>query len=210
MKAPLHLIDHPLVQHKLGLLRRKETSSLQFRELMLEIAALMAFEVTRDLPLHSVEIESPLERTWVPHLAGKKPALVSVLRAGNALLDGMLRVMPAARVGHIGLYRDPDTLQAHHYYLKLPSDLPQRDVFVLDPMLATGNSAVAALRTVQAAQPRSLSLVCLVASPEGVAQVQSHFPSVPIYTAAVDRELNAHGYILPGLGDAGDRYHGTH
>jgi uracil phosphoribosyltransferase len=207
--AALTVVDHPLVQHKLSLLRDRATSTAGFRRLMHEISLLLAYEATRELPLVEITIDTPLERAKLPVLAGKKLCLVSILRAGNGLLDGMLELVPTARVGHIGLYRDPDTLQAIEYYLKLPDDLPERDVILVDPMLATGNSAVAAIARLKELEARSIKFVCLVAAPEGVAQVHRRFPEVTIVTAALDRCLNDHGYILPGLGDAGDRLFGT-
>jgi uracil phosphoribosyltransferase len=205
----LTVVDHPLVRHKLSLMRDAETSTGKFRGLMREVSLLLAYEVTRDLPLEEVEITTPLERARLPVLAGKKLCLVSILRAGNGILDGMLELLPSARVGHIGLYRDPRTLAAIEYYLKLPDDLPERDVILVDPMLATGNSAVAAISRLKEMRARSIRFVCLVAAPEGVANIARIFPDVPIVTAALDRELNSHGYILPGLGDAGDRLFGT-
>ena len=210
LKSPdLRIVDHPLVQHKLSLMRAQETPTGAFRQLMREVGLLLGYEATRDLPLAEAEIETPLERARLPVLAGKKLCLVSILRAGNGLLDGILELVPSARVGHIGLYRDPRTLQAIEYYLKLPDDLPERDVILVDPMLATGNSAVAAISRMIELSARSVKLVCLVAAPEGVAQLHGVFPEVPIITAALDRCLNEHGYILPGLGDAGDRLFGT-
>ena len=203
------LVDHPLVRHKLSLMRERETSTSKFRQLMREISLLLGYEATRDLALEETDIETPLEHTRAPVLAGKKLCLVSILRAGNGILDGMLDLVPAARVGHIGIYREPRTLQAIEYYLKLPDDLPERDVILLDPMLATANSAVAAISRLVEARARSIKFVCLVAAPEGVAKVSSVFPEVPIVAAALDRCLDAHGYILPGLGDAGDRLFGT-
>jgi uracil phosphoribosyltransferase len=205
----LHLIDHPLVQHKLTLMRQKDLSSKGFRQLLNEISMLMAYEVLRDIPLHEVEIETPLEAATGTVIDGKKLVFVSILRAGNGILDGMLSVVPNARVGHIGLYRDPKTLVAVEYYFKLPSDLAERDVVVVDPMLATGNSAVAAIDRVKEHRPRSIKFVCLLTCPEGVAAVQEAHPEVTIYTAALDRALDDHGYIVPGLGDAGDRIFGT-
>jgi uracil phosphoribosyltransferase len=205
----LSVVDHPLVQHKLALMRASETSTSKFRQLMREISLLLGYEATRDLAVEDREIETPLERARVPVLAGKKLCLVSILRAGNGILDGMLDLVPSARVGHIGIYREPRTLQAVEYYLKLPDDLPERDVILLDPMLATGNSAVAAISRLVELRARSIKLVCLVAAPEGVENVHRVFPEVPIVTAALDRCLNDHGYILPGLGDAGDRLFGT-
>ncbi len=209
MNAQVHLIEHPLVQHKLTLMRRQETSTQQFRQLIHELSVLLAYEVTRDMPMQAMEIETPLERTTGRVIDGKKIVLASILRAGNGFLDGMLQVLPSARVGHIGLYRDPDTLQAVEYYFKMPSGMEERDVIVLDPMLATGHSAVAAVNRLKACKPRSLRFVCLVTCPEGLATFHRHHPDVPIYTPAVDRGLNEHGYIVPGLGDAGDRIFGT-
>ncbi len=203
------IVDHPLVRHKLSLMRARDTSTSKFRQLMREISLLLGYEATRDLALEETEIETPLERARAPVLAGKKLCLVSILRAGNGILDGMLDLVPAARVGHIGIYREPRTLQAIEYYLKLPDDLPERDVILLDPMLATGNSAVAAISRLVEARARSIKFVCLVAAPEGIEKVHRIFPGVAIVTAAVDRCLNEHGYILPGLGDAGDRLFGT-
>ncbi len=209
MPPNLTIVDHPLVQHKLSLMRDRDTPTGMFRQLMREVGLLLGYEATRDLPLGEAEIETPLERARLPVLAGKKLCLVSILRAGNGLLDGMLELMPSARVGHIGLYRDPATLAAIQYYAKLPDDLAERDVILVDPMLATGNSAVAALARLNGLQARSIKFVCLVAAPEGVAQVANAYPNLPILTAALDRCLNEHGYILPGLGDAGDRLFGT-
>ena len=207
--STLHLISHPLVQHKLTLMRQKDASTNSFRRLLDELSTLMAYEVTRDMPLQDVEIETPLETMTGQMIDGKKLVLVSILRAGDGFLDGMLRVVPGARVGHIGLYRDPDTLQPVEYYFKMPSEMSERDVVVVDPMLATGNSAVAAVARIKQLNPKSIKFVCLLAAPEGVAVMQAAHPDVDIYTAAVDRELNDHGYILPGLGDAGDRIFGT-
>jgi len=205
----VHLIDHPLVQHKLALMRQKSASTHSFRHLLGELSTLMAYEVTRDMPLHDVEIETPLEKTTGRMIDGKKLVFVPILRAGLGILDGMLNVVPGARVGHIGLYRDPKTLEAVQYYFKMPSNMEERDVIVVDPMLATGHSAVAALDRLKALKPRSIKFVCLLTCPEGLATVHKAHPGVPIYTAAIDRELNDHGYILPGLGDAGDRIFGT-
>jgi uracil phosphoribosyltransferase len=209
MSRDLHIIDHPLVQHKLTLMRRRDTSTKSFRSLVNEISTLLAYELTRDMPMQTVEIETPLEKTTGRLIDGKKIVLASILRAGNGFLDGMLDVLPAARVGHIGLYRDPATLQAVEYYFKMPGDMQERDVIVLDPMLATGNSAVAAVNRLKQTAPRSIRFVCLVACPEGIAHFHDQHPDVPIYTPAVDRGLNEHGYIVPGLGDAGDRIFGT-
>src|SRR4029077_10371193 len=205
----LTIVDHPLVQHKLSLMRKRDTSTSKFRLLMREISLLLAYEATRDLALEETEIETPLEPARVPVLAGKKVCLVSILRAGNGILDGMLDLVPSARVGHIGIYREPRTLQAIEYYLKLPDDLPDRDVIMLDPMLATGNSAVAAISPLVEMRARSIKFLCLVAAPEGIEKLHAVFPGVAIVTASVDRSLNDHGYILPGLGDAGDRLFGT-
>ena len=207
--STLHLISHPLVQHKLTLMRQKDASTNSFRRLLDELSTLMAYEVTRDMPLQDVEIETPLETMTGQMIDGKKLVLVSILRAGDGFLDGMLRVVPGARVGHIGLYRDPDTLQPVEYYFKMPSEMSERDVVVVDPMLATGNSAAAAVARIKQLSPKSIKFVCLLAAPEGVAVMQAAHPDVGICTAAVDRELNDHGYILPGLGDAGDRIFGT-
>lgn len=205
----LHLIDHPLVQHKLTLMRQKEVSTNGFRQLLNEISMLMTYEVLRDIPMHEIEIDTPLEATTGLVIDGKKLVFVSILRAGSGILDGMLSVVPSARVGHIGLYRDPKTLGAVEYYFKLPSDLDERDVVVVDPMLATGNSAVAAVDRIKEHRPRSIKFVCLLTCPEGVAAMQAAHPEVPIYTAALDRGLDEQGYIVPGLGDAGDRIFGT-
>jgi uracil phosphoribosyltransferase len=209
MSRDVHVIDHPLVQHKLTLMRRKDTSTKSFRELVHELSALLAYELTRDMPMQQIEIETPLEKMMSPVIDGKKIVLASILRAGNGFLDGMLQVLPGARVGHIGLYRDPATLQAVEYYFKMPSGMEERDVIVLDPMLATGNSAVAAVDRLKATQPRSIRFVCLVTCPQGIKTFHDAHPDVPIYTPAVDRGLNEHGYIVPGLGDAGDRIFGT-
>jgi len=205
----VHLIDHPLVQHKLTLMRRKDASTNSFRRLLNELSMLMAYEVTRDMPMQEVEIETPLEATTGKVIDGKKLVLVSILRAGNGILEGMLSVVPGARVGHIGLYRDPKTLTAVEYYFKMPGEMQDRDIIVVDPMLATGNSAIAAVERMKEMAPKSIKFVCLLACPEGIKALQTAHPDVPIYTAAIDRELNSHGYILPGLGDAGDRIFGT-
>ena len=205
----LHLIDHPLVQHKLTLMRRKDASTSTFRTLLNELSSLMAYEVTRDMPLQDVQIETPLEPMTGRMIDGKKLVLVSILRAGNGILEGMLSVVPGARVGHIGLYRDPATLQAVEYYFKMPGDMAERDIIVVDPMLATGNSAIAAIDRLKRLKPKSIKFVCLLTCPEGIAALQLAHPDVPLYTAAIDRQLNDHGYILPGLGDAGDRIFGT-
>ncbi len=207
--ANVHLIDHPLVQHKLTLMRMRDASTNSFRRLLNELAMLMAYEVTRTMPTSEIEIETPLEKMKARVIDGKKLVFVSILRAGNGILEGMLEVVPGARVGHIGLYRDPNTLAAVEYYFKMPQDMHERDVVVVDPMLATGNSAIAAISRVKGLSPRSIKFVCLLTCPEGIAAMSAAHPDVPIYTAAIDRELNDHGYILPGLGDAGDRIFGT-
>ena len=205
----VHLVDHPLVQHKLTLMRRKDASTNTFRRLLNELASLMAYEVTRDMPTHDVEIETPLETMQSKMIDGKKLVFVSILRAGNGILEGMLNVVPGARVGHVGLYRDPKTLVAVEYYFKMPHDMHERDIVVVDPMLATGNSAIAAVDRLKELSPKSIKFVCLLTCPEGINALQKAHPDVPIYTAAIDRQLNDHGYILPGLGDAGDRIFGT-
>ncbi len=202
-------IRHPLVQHKLGLMRKRDTSTSEFRSLLAEISMLLAYEVTHDLPTHEVAAETPVASTTIRLLDGKKIVLVSILRAGNGLLDGMLRILPSARVGHVGLFRDPETLQAVEYYFKVPHEMTERDVVVLDPMLATGNSAIAAVRRLRATRPRSIRFVCLLTCPEGLAAFHRVHPDVPVFTAAIDSHLNEHGYIVPGLGDAGDRLFGT-
>ncbi len=209
MNNNVHVITHPLVQHKLTLMRNKEASTNSFRRLLNELSMLMAYEVTRDMPVHQVQIETPLETMDAPMIDGKKLVFVSILRAGTGILDGMLNVVPGARVGHIGRYRDPKTLQAVEYYFKMPQAMADRDVIVVDPMLATGNSAAAAVTRLKQLGPRSIKFVCLLTCPEGVATLQAAHPDVPIYTAAIDRALNDHGYIMPGLGDAGDRMFGT-
>ncbi|HET9822169.1 MAG TPA: uracil phosphoribosyltransferase [Burkholderiaceae bacterium] len=205
----LHLLSHPLIQHKLTLMREKDRSTSGFRRLLYEIGMLMAYELTRDMPTQTIEIETPLERMLSPVIDGKKTVLVPILRAGLGLVDGMLEVVPGARVGHIGLYRDKATLQAIEYYFKMPEHMDERDAIVLDPMLATGHSAVAAVTRLKALRPRSIRFACLLAAPEGLACFHAAHPDVPLYTCAVDRQLNDHGYILPGLGDAGDRIFGT-
>ena len=205
----VHHLTHPLIQHKLTLMREKGRSTSSFRRLMNEVSMLMAYEVTRDMPTQMIEIETPLEKTMAPTIDGKKIALVAILRAGVGFLDGMLEIIPGARVGHIGLYRDPKTLVAVEYYFKMPQDMHERDAIVLDPMLATGNSAAAAVERLKETHPRSIRFVSLLAAPEGLARFHQAHPDVPVYTAAIDRELSDHGYILPGLGDAGDRLFGT-
>lgn len=205
----VHLIDHPLVQHKLTLMRKKEASTNSFRSLLNELSSLMAYEVTRDMATQDVQIETPLEVMQAKMIDGKKLVFVSILRAGNGILDGMLNVVPGARVGHIGLYRDHETLQAVEYYFKMPKEMESRDVVVVDPMLATGNSAVAAITRIKQCKPKSIKFMCLLTAPVGINTLHEAHPDVEIYTAAIDRELNEHGYILPGLGDAGDRIFGT-
>ncbi len=207
--ANVVVIDHPLVQHKLTLMRRVETSTNSFRRLLNELSSLMAYEVLRDVPMHEIEINTPLEPMTSRLIDGKKLCLVSILRAGAGILDGFLSVVPSARVGHVGLYRDPKTLVAVEYYFKMPPAMNERDVIVLDPMLATGNSAVAAVERLKEMGPRSMKFVCLLAAPEGLATFHDSHPDVPVFTASIDRQLNDHGYILPGLGDAGDRIFGT-
>lgn len=203
------VIDHPLVQHKLTLMRRKDTSTNDFRRLLTEISTLMAYDVLRDIPMHDVTIETPLETTAAGEIDGKKLVFAAVLRAGAGIADGMLNVVPGARVGHIGLYRDPKTMVVVEYYFKMPSDLDERDVVIVDPLLATGFSAVAAVDRVKEYGPKSIKFVCLVACPEGIAVLHDAHPEVPIYTASVDRELDENGFIRPGLGDVGDRVFGT-
>ncbi|WP_349359349.1 uracil phosphoribosyltransferase [Stappia sp.] len=203
------VIDHPLVQHKLTHMRMKDTSTQGFRRLLREIAVLLAYEVTRDLPMTQIDIETPLQPMSAPIIEGKKLVFASVLRAGNGLLEGMLELVPAARVAHIGLYRDPKTLQPVEYYFKAPEDLHERLVVVVDPMLATANSAIAAVQRLKERGAVNLRMVCLLAAPEGIAKFNEMHPDVPIVTAAIDERLNEKGYILPGLGDAGDRMYGT-
>ena len=205
----VHHLTHPLIQHKLTLMREKDRSASSFRRLLHEIALLMAYELTRDMPTQPKAIETPLEKTTGSTIDGKKTVFVVIMRAGAGLLDGMLEVVPGARVGHIGLYRDPQTLAAVEYYFKMPDHMHERDVIVLDPMLATGHSAAAAVTRLKAVRPRSIRFACLLAAPEGLAHFHGLHPEVPITTCAIDRELNDHGYILPGLGDAGDRIFGT-
>jgi uracil phosphoribosyltransferase len=205
----VHLINHPLVQHKLTLMRKKEASTNSFRRLLGELSSLMAYEVTRDMATQDVEIETPLETMQAKVIDGKKLVFVSILRAGNGILDGVLSVVPGARVGHIGIYRDPATLQAVEYYFKMPKDMHERDIVVVDPMLATGNSASAAITRLKACKPKSIKFLCLLTVPQGINTLHEAHPDVDIFTAAIDRELNDHGYILPGLGDAGDRIFGT-
>jgi uracil phosphoribosyltransferase len=209
MTGTLNVVGHPLIQHKLTQMRRKETETRDFRRLAREIAMLLAYEVTRDRALTTQEIETPLTKMRAPVLAGKEICLVSVLRAGNGILDGMLEILPSARVGFVGLYRDPETLNAIEYYCKLPEDIAERETIIVDPMLATGHSASAAVARIKQAGAKSLKFVCLLAAPEGVKEMQEQHPDVPIFTASLDSHLNDHGYIVPGLGDAGDRLFGT-
>ena len=205
----LTVVTHPLVQHKLSLMRDKGTSTASFRRLLREISLLLAYEVTRELPMTTRRIETPLEEMDAPEIEGKKLALVSILRAGNGLLDGILELIPAARVGFVGLYRDPETLQPVQYYCKLPDHMEDRIAIVVDPMLATGNSSAAAIDLLKKAGANQIRFLCLLAAPEGIARMKEAHPDVPIVTAAVDSHLNDHGYIVPGLGDAGDRMFGT-
>ena len=207
--AQLQVVDHPLVQHKLTLMRQAQRSTKGFRQLLNEIGMLLCYEVTRDLPIELVEIETPMTRMMAPSIAGKKLVLAPILRAGVGFLDGMLELVPSARVAHIGLYRDPETLKAVEYYFKAPTDIAERLTIVMDPMLATANSAIAAIDLLKGRGARDLRFVCLLAAPEGIAKLSAAHPDVGIWTAAVDSHLNDHGYIVPGLGDAGDRMFGT-
>ena len=207
--STFHLVDHPLIQHKLTIMRDKNTSSKDFRQLLDEISMLMGYEITRNLPLEDVEIETPIRKCTMKRIAGKKLAVVPILRAGLGMVDGLLRLVPVARVGHIGLYRDPETHEPVEYYCKMPPDIDERLVIVVDPMLATGGSASDAISMVKKRGATNVLLMCLVAAPEGVAKVQAAHPDVDIYCAALDEKLNDHAYIVPGLGDAGDRIFGT-
>ena len=209
MPGQVVVISHPLVQHKLTLMRSKETSTSTFRNLLREISMLLGYEVCRDMPTTLVPIETPIAPIMAPKLDGKKIVLISILRAGSGILDGMLQLLPSARVGHIGLYRNHETLQAVEYFFKVPGEMGDRDAILLDPMLATGNSAVAAVTRLKAVKPRSIKFVCLLTCPEGIATFHAAHPDVPIYTASIDERLNEVGYIVPGLGDAGDRLFGT-
>jgi uracil phosphoribosyltransferase len=209
MARDVHVIDHPLIQHKLTLMRKKSTSTGSFRRLLHEISMLLAYEVTRDMAVTMETIETPLAQMSAPVLEGKKIVIVSVLRAGDGIREGMMQILPSARVGHIGLYRDPKTLIAVEYYFRVPNEMHDRDVIVVDPMLATGNSAVAAVERIKETRPKSIKFVCLLAANPGIEAFHAQHPDVPIYTPAVDPELNDHGYIVPGLGDAGDRMFGT-
>ena len=204
-----HVVEHPLVRHKLTLMRRKDASTNSFRQLLHEVSALMAYEVLRDIPTQEIAVETPLEPTVGDVIDGKKLVFASILRAGNGILDGMLTVVPGARVGHIGLYRDPKTFVVVEYYFKMPGDMHERDVIVVDPLLATGHSAIAAVDRLKEMRPRSIKFVCLLTCPEGLAAMEGAHPDVAIYTAGIDRELDEHGYIRPGLGDVGDRIFGT-
>lgn len=205
----VHVINHPLIQHKLTIMRQKDTSTGKFRQLLREISMLLGYEVMRDLPMTTQTIETPITRMEAPILADKEMVFVSIMRAGQGILDGMLRLVPAAYVGHIGLYRDPKTLVAVEYYFKVPKDIKERDAIVLDPMLATGHSAVAAMDRLKETAPKNIKFVSLLCSPEGIDYFHEYHPDVPIYTASIDERLNEKGYIVPGLGDAGDRLFGT-
>jgi uracil phosphoribosyltransferase len=207
--AAVHVIDHPLVLHKLTLMRNKDTSTSAFRALLKEISMLVAYEVTRDMPLEIETIETPLATMQAPVLRGKKIVLISILRAGIGMLDGVLDILPSARVGHIGLARDPRTLEPAEYYFKVPAGMTERDVILIDPMLATGNSAIAAVERIKSVRPQSIKLMCLVCAPEGIKALHAKHPDVPVFTCAIDQRLDDHGYIVPGLGDAGDRLFGT-
>ena len=207
--SKVHVFDHPLIQHKLSIMRDKDTGCKEFRELLNEISMLMAYEVTRDLPLKNVEIETPICCAQTQVIAGKKLAIVPILRAGLGMVEGIMSLVPAAKVGHIGLYRDPNTLEPVEYYCKLPADIEEREILLVDPMLATGGSASAAISFIKRRGCKHIKLVNLIAAPEGTARVQADHPDVDIYVAAMDEKLNDHGYIIPGLGDAGDRLFGT-
>jgi len=207
--SELHVMDHPLIRHKIAIMRDKNTGPKEFRELADEVATLMAYEVTRDMPLEDVEIETPITKGKFKMIAGKKMGIVPILRAGLGMLDGVLKLIPAARVGHIGLYREPETLEAVEYYCKLPTDVKERDLLIVDPMLATGNTAMEAIKFIKKRNPRSIKLMVLVAAPEGVNKIQEAHPDIDIWAGALDEKLNDHAYIVPGLGDAGDRLYGT-
>ena len=207
--SKVHVFDHPLIQHKLSILRDKNTSVKEFRELISEIAMLMCFEATRDLPLEEIDVETPVATAHCKHIAGKKLAIVPILRAGLGMVDGMVTMMPNVKVGHIGLFRDPQTLEPVKYYFKMPPDIAERDVIIVDPMLATGNSGIEAIHILKQNNVGSIRFVSLIAAPEGIAAMQAAHPDVDIYVAHIDEKLNEHGYIVPGLGDAGDRLFGT-
>ncbi|WP_408008633.1 uracil phosphoribosyltransferase [Pseudalkalibacillus sp. A8] len=207
--SKVHVLEHPLIQHKITYIRDESTGTKEFRELVDEVAALMAFEITRELPLQEVTVKTPVSEAKAYTIAGKKLGLVPILRAGLGMVDGILKLIPAAKVGHVGLYRDPDTLQPVEYYVKLPSDIEERELIVIDPMLATGGSAVAAITSLKNRGAQNIKLMCLIAAPEGVKMVQEAHPDVDIYLGAMDEYLNKKGYIVPGLGDAGDRLFGT-
>ena len=209
MKENVTIFDHPLILHKLSILRDKNTPSKDFRALVSEIATLMCYEATRDLPTEEIEIETPICKTTVKHIAGKKMAIVPILRAGLGMVEGVSALVPSARIGHIGLYRDEETLKPVEYYCKLPKDIGERDVFVVDPMLATGGSAIDAVSQIKLRNPRSIKFMCIIAAPEGIEAFTKVHPDVPVYCAALDEKLNEKGYIVPGLGDAGDRIFGT-
>lgn len=205
----VHEMNHPLIKHKLAIIRDKSTGAKEFRELVKEVAMLMAYEVTRDLPLEDIEIETPVCKTMAKAIQGRKQGIIPILRAGLGMVDGFLNLLPAAKVGHIGLYRDPETLEPVEYYCKLPTDLAERDLFLVDPMLATGGSANAAITFLKDKGAKSIKLVCLIGCPEGIAAVREHHPDIHIFLASIDERLNEHAYIVPGLGDAGDRLFGT-
>lgn len=207
--SKVYVFDHPLIQHKLTYIRDKNTGTKEFRELVDEVSTLMAFEITRDMPLEEIEIDTPVTKAKTKVLSGKKIAIVPILRAGIGMVDGVLKLIPAAKVGHIGLYRDPETLKPVEYYAKLPADVEERDFIIVDPMLATGGSAVEAINSLKTRGAKNIKFMCLIAAPEGVQAIQESHPDVDIYIAALDEKLNDHGYIVPGLGDAGDRLFGT-
>lgn len=208
--SKLVVCDHPLIQHKLTFIRNKDTNTKDFRELVDEVAMLMAYEITRDVPLQSIEVETPVMKTEAKVVSGRMLGLIPILRAGLGMVDGMLKMIPAAKIGHIGLFRDPQTLQPVEYYINLPTDATNRLLIVIDPMLATGGSAIAAINSLKSRGCEQIKMMCLIAAPEGVEALQKAHPDVEIYTAALDEKLNDHGYIVPGLGDAGDRMFGTH